>query len=276
MASGVRATDALGGGVGAPGRARIPDRTLRRDRWWLQPALTAAGLTAWLIYGLVRAASQENYWVPAYKYLTPFASPCLSTSCAPGSSHFGTPFGDFPPLIPFAILTLPFLLAFRLTCYYYRKAYYRSFWLSPPACAVAEPHARYSGETRFPLLIQNAHRYFLYAAVLISLVNTYDAVVAFHGRTGGFGLGLGNFVLVGNVVLLWAYTLSCHSCRHITAGRINHFSRHPVRYRLWQWVSRLNRHHMELAWITLASLVVTDLYVALVASGALTDLRLVD
>jgi hypothetical protein len=276
VASGVRATDALGGGVGAPGRARIPDRTLRRDRWWLQPALTAAGLTAWLIYGLVRAASQENYWVPAYKYLTPFASPCLSTSCAPGSSHFGTPFGDFPPLIPFAILTLPFLLAFRLTCYYYRKAYYRSFWLSPPACAVAEPHARYSGETRFPLLVQNAHRYFFYAAVLISLINTYDAVVAFHGRTGGFGLGLGNFVLVGNVVLLWAYTLSCHSCRHITAGRINHFSRHPVRYRLWQWVSRLNRHHMELAWITLASLVVTDLYVALVASGALTDLRLVD
>jgi hypothetical protein len=276
VASGVRATDALGGGVGAPGRARIPDRTLRRDRWWVQPALTAAGLTAWLLYGLVRAASQENYWVPAYRYLTPFASPCLSTSCAPGSSHFGTPFGDFPPLIPFAILTLPFLLAFRLTCYYYRKAYYRSFWLSPPACAVAEPHARYSGETRFPLLMQNAHRYFFYAAVLISLINTYDAVVAFHGRTGGFGLGLGNFILVGNVVLLWAYTLSCHSCRHITAGRINHFSRHPVRYRLWQWVSRLNRHHMELAWTTLASLVVTDLYIALVASGTLTDLRLVD
>ena len=25
---------------------------------------------------------------------------------------------------------------FRLTCYYYRKAYYRSFWGAPPACAV--------------------------------------------------------------------------------------------------------------------------------------------
>jgi hypothetical protein len=276
VAAETRATDPLGAGVGAPGRARIADRTLRRDRWWLQPALTVAGLTAWLLYGLVRTASQEHYWVPAYHYLTPFASPCLSTSCVPGSAHFGTPFGDFPPLVPLAILTLPFLLAFRLTCYYYRKAYYRSFWLSPPACAVAEPHARYSGETRFPLTLQNAHRYFFYVAVLISVINTYDAVVAFHGRTGGFGLGLGNFVLLGNVVLLWAYTLSCHSCRHITAGRINHFSRHPVRYRLWQWVSRLNRHHMELAWITLASLVVADLYVALVSAGVLTDLRLVD
>jgi hypothetical protein len=49
-----------------------------------------------------------------------------------------------------------------------------------------------------------------------------------------------------------------------------------VRYRLWQWVSRLNRHHMGLAWVTLASLVVTDLYVALVSAGVLTDLRLVD
>jgi hypothetical protein len=41
---------------------------------------------------------------------------------------------------------LPFLLGFRLTCYYYRKAYYRSAWQSPPACVVAEPHGRYTGE----------------------------------------------------------------------------------------------------------------------------------
>ena len=165
--------------------------------------------------------------------------------------------------------------AFRLTCYYYRKAYYRSFWLSPPACAVAEPHERYTGETRFPLIVQNAHRYFFYAAVLISLINTYDAFAAFHAKAGGFGFGLGNLVLLGNVVLLWAYTLSCHSCRNITGGRINHFSKHPLRYRMWVQVSRLNRHHMGLAWTTLVSLVVTDAYVALVSSGTLTDLRFI-
>ncbi len=262
-------------GIGAPGRARIGARTLRRDRWWLSPLLTVLGLSAWLLYGLVRTSTQKYYWVPDYHYLTPFASPCLSSSCAPGSSHFGTPFGAFPPLVPYAILTLPFLLLFRLTCYYYRKAYYRSFWLSPPACAVAEPHARYTGETRFPLIVQNLHRYFFYAAVLISLINTYDAFAAFHGKGGGFGLGLGNLVLLANVVLLWAYTLSCHSCRNIVAGRLNHFSRHPVRYRLWMQVSRLNRHHMGLAWITLASLVVADAYVALVSAGVLSDLRFV-
>ena len=184
MASGVRATDALGGGVGAPGRARIPDRTLRRDRWWVQPALTAAGLTAWLLYGLVRAATQENYWVPAYRYLTPFASPCVSASCVEGSSHLGVWFGEFPPLVPLAIVTLPFLLLFRLTCYYYRKAYFRSFWLSPPACGVAEPHKAYSGETKLPLILNNIHRYFWYAAILVALILTYDTVLAFGPAEG--------------------------------------------------------------------------------------------
>jgi hypothetical protein len=173
-----------------------------------------------------------------------------------------------------ALLVLPFLLGFRLTCYYYRKAYYRAFWQSPPACAVAEPHARYSGETRFPLILQNAHRYFFYAAIVVSLVNTYDAVRAFHGGHGGFGIGLGTLIIVANVVLLWAYTASCHSCRHLIGGRLKHFSKHPVRYKAWTYVTKLNMRHMQLAWTTLISLVVTDAYVALVASGAFSDPRI--
>jgi hypothetical protein len=266
----------LSAGVGHPSRARIAQRTLRTDRWWLSPLLYVIGFSAWLLYGVVRAAMQSNYWVADYHYLTPFASPCLSSSCAPGSSLFGTPFGDFPPLLPFAVLTLPFLLAFRLTCYYYRKAYYRAFWLSPPACAVAEPHATYTGERRFPLILQNAHRYFFYAAVLISLINTWDVIDAFHGKDDGFGIGLGTLIMLANVLLLWAYTASCHSCRHITAGRINNFSKHPVRYWMWIQISKLNKRHMELALITLVSLVVTDAYIGLVAAGHLSDLRIVN
>ena len=262
-------------GVGHAGRAAIAERTLRTDRWWLSPLLYFIGFTAWLLYGLVRAASQRDYWVPQYHYLTPFSSACLSSTCAPGSSLFGT-IGHFPPLIPFAILTLPFLLGFRLTCYYYRKAYYRAFWLSPPACAVAEPHATYTGERRFPLVLQNAHRYFFYAAFLISLLNTWDVIDAFHGKDDGFGFGLGTLIMLANVVLLWAYTLSCHSCRHIMAGRINNFSKHPARYWAWQQVSKLNGKHMQLALVTLVSLVVTDAYIALVAGGHLSDLRFVN
>ena len=263
------------GGVHAPGRAKVAARTLREDRWWLQPFVTFVCFTAWLLYGLVRASLQKDYFVADYGYLTPFYSPCLSTSCAPGSAHFGTPFGEWPALIPFAALTLPFLLLFRLTCYYYRKAYYRSIWLSPPACAVAEPHTKYTGETRLPLIIQNSHRYFFYAAVVISVINSYDVIVSFHAKDGGFGLGLGNVILVVNVVLLWVYTVSCHSCRHVTGGRLKHFSKHPVRYWIWTQVSKLNTRHMQFAWITLGTLVLTDFYIMLVASNTISDLRFV-
>jgi hypothetical protein len=262
---------AMSAGVGAPGRAQIAERTLRTDRWWVSPLLYVIGFTAWLLYGIIRAASQKDYFVPAYHYLTPFASPCLSSSCVPGSSTFGTPFGSWPPLVPFAVLTLPFLLLFRLTCYYYRKAYYRAFWLSPPACAVAEPHTTYTGERRFPLILQNSHRYFFYIAVLISLVNTWDAVDAFHGKDGGVGMGLGTLIMVANVVALWLYTLSCHSCRNLTAGRLNHFSKHPVRYKLWGFVSRLNAKHQAWAWVSLVWIGLADGYIRLVSNGTFTD-----
>ena len=127
-------------------------------------------------------------------------------------------FPAIPPIIPYAIVSLVFVLGFRLTCYYYRRAYYRAFWRAPAACAVREPHAKYTGETRFPLIMQNLHRYFFYMVILISILNTYDAVQAFHGKDGGVGFGLGTLIIVVNVVLLWAYTLSCHSCLDIQQG----------------------------------------------------------
>ncbi|MGH3433190.1 MAG: hypothetical protein ACRDQB_10170 [Thermocrispum sp.] len=260
-------------GVHAPPRARLPVPTLRIDRWWVPPALTVAGLMIFVVYATVRAFQHAHYFVADYHYLTPFYSPCVSNACVEEAALFGRFLPDHP-LIPYAALSLPFLLLFRLTCYYYRKAYYRSFWLSPPACAVPEPHASYTGETRFPLVLQNIHRYFFYAAGLISVINTYDAIIAFQSPDG-FGFGLGNVILVVNVVMLWAYTLSCHSCRHVVGGRMKHFSKHPVRYWLWTKVSVLNDRHMLLAWITLGTLILTDLYVALVAGGVISDLRFV-
>jgi hypothetical protein len=257
-------------------RAAIAEKTLRTDRWWLAPLLTVVLLTLWVAYGLVRGFMQKWYWVDDYHYLTPFYSPCVSTACDPEAAHFGRflPAKILIP-IPFAALSLPFLLLFRLTCYYYRRAYYRSYWLSPPACAVPDGHQKYTGETRFPLVFQNAHRYLFYAAVAISIINTWDAVLAFHGKTGGFGFGLGNIIILGNVVLLWAYTLSCHSCRHLVGGRLKHFSKHPVRYWMWTQVSRLNTRHKLYAWVTLGTLMLTDFYVMLVASGTISDLRFI-
>ena len=263
-------------GVGAPGRARIAARTLRTDRWWVEPAVTFTLLVAWLLYALVRTASQRYYFVEEYHYLSPFSSPCLSASCVPESRDFGTWFGEFPPFVPLGLLVLPFLLGFRLTCYYYRKAYYRSFWLSPPACAVAEPHKAYSGETRLPLIINNVHRYFWYAAIVVALILTYDAVLAFgpmEGESAGIHMGLGTVILVANVVLIWLYTLSCHSCRHSVGGRLRHFSKHPVRYKLWTWVSKLNTSHARYAWLSLFSVAIADFYIYLLSTGAIEDLR---
>jgi hypothetical protein len=262
---------------GAQPRAEIPARTLRTDRWWLAPLLTVVGLTAWLAYATVRVFMQKWYFVegPGFHYLTPFYSPCTSTACDPAAAEFGRflPSRIIIP-VPLALLSLPLLLLFRFTCYYYRRAYYRGFWLSPPACAVPDGHKRYTGETRFPLIFQNAHRYAFYAAVLISVINTWDAIRSFRG-TEHLGIGLGNVIIVGNVVLLWAYTLSCHSCRHITGGRLKHFSRHPLRYRFWLFVSRLNTRHMLLAWVTLGTLALTDFYVMAVSAQWISDLRFI-
>ncbi|MGI8678028.1 MAG: hypothetical protein ACR2LX_04930 [Jatrophihabitans sp.] len=263
-------------GVAAPGRASITARTLRIDDWKKAPVVTFVLLSAWVLYALVRTVWQAAYFAGPEHYLSPFYSPCVTASCDPGARDFGTWFGHFPPIIPFAIVTLPFLLGFRLTCYYYRKAYYRAFWASPPACAVAEPHAKYTGETRFPLILQNLHRYFWVAAGIISIVNTWDVVQAFRPEGHSFGFGLGTIIMLINVILLWTYTISCHSCRHIIGGKLRNFSRHPLRYRSWVFVSKLNTKHMELAWITLTSLAITDAYIALVASGVFSDPRILN
>jgi hypothetical protein len=262
-------------GTGAPGRASIPARTLRTDPWWRAPLITFSLLSIWVGYATVRAASQRAYFAAPEHYLTPFSSPCVSSSCPDGAQDFGVWFGKFPPFIPLAIISLMFLLGFRVTCYYYRRAYYRAFWQSPPACGVAEPHGKYSGETRFPLIIQNLHRYFWVFAGLVSIVNTWDVVQAFRPEGHTFGFGLGTIIMLANVVLLWAYTISCHSCRSIMGGRLNHFSKHPVRYKLWGYISRLNGKHQELAWTTLATLAITDFYIMAVSAGWISDLRIV-
>ena len=250
-------------------RAAIAARTLRQDRWWQQPFVNAVGLLAFVAYATWAAIQNENYF--AEPYISPFYSPCIATNCQ------GDTFPEFLPLPAWFSVALIILIvpgAFRLTCYYYRKAYYRSIWQSPTACAVREPHKSYTGETRFPLILQNSHRAWFYAATLFNIVLTYDAILAFRDPEGAWGhMGVGTIVLVINAALLWMYSLSCHSCRHIFGGRLNSFSRHPLRYRFWTYVSALNQRHMQIAWVSLIWVALTDLYIRLVASGTITDLR---
>jgi hypothetical protein len=256
--------------------------TARTDAWWQGPAITFFVFSLFIVYTTWAALQGDHYY--ADPYLSPFYSPVLFSNAGP-SVHGAAPeamawFGTWPrwwpshiPVSP-AILILVFPGSFRFTCYYYRKAYFRSFWLSPPACAVAEPHKAYTGERRFPLILNNAHRWFFYLGLVLNTILTYDAILGFRNAKGDWGhMGLGTLVLLANATLLWLYSLSCHSCRHAIAGRLNHFSRHPLRYKAWTLVSRLNHRHAQFAWVSLIGVALTDYYVYLIASGAFSDPR---
>jgi hypothetical protein len=256
----------LGGARGGPS---VP--TLRKDRYWVQPVVTVTVLTAFVAYSSWAAFVNKNYYVGADMHrnlISPFYSPCLTQSCVPGS-HPGTVITWWT--ISPALLILIFPLGFRLTCYYYRKAYYRSFWLAPPACAVSDAHGSYSGETRFPLLLQNIHRYFFYILLIFNTILTIDAVVAFQQPGVGIGISVGTVVLLINASLLWLYSISCHACRHLCGGGVKQFSKSPIRHRVWKALTPLNARHMLFAWMSLVFVAFSDFYVRLVASGTIHD-----
>jgi hypothetical protein len=266
----------LATGTAGPTRAQIDAKTLRTDRWWLYPLWLAGVLGFFVVYATVRIFMNDYYWAADEHYLTPIYSPCVSDSCVEGSAHFGTFLPEMPVFVPIALITFVVLAGFRGTCYYYRKAGYRSFFLAPAACAVPEPHRKYSGESRFPLNLLNAHRYFFYAAFLFGAINVYDAILAFHGEDGGVGIGLGTVIIWVNLVMLWAYTLSCHACRHIVGGRLRSFSKHPWRYRYWTLVSKLNTRHGQFAMISLVTVIGTDAYIMAVSADWFSDPRLIN
>jgi hypothetical protein len=187
--------------------------------------------------------------------------------------------GWWPTLLPFspALIILPFPGLFRLTCYYYRGAYYKAFWADPSNCAVGEPRNRYLGERFFPLVIQNVHRYALYFAIIFIFILSYDAYKAFWFSEAGmtrFGIGVGSLVLTANAVCLAGYTFGCHSLRHIVGGFLDRLSGRPVLRRAYACSSCLNRGHMRWAWVSLFVVGLTDVYVRLCSMGIITDLRI--
>ena len=241
--------------------------TLRTDAWWIEPLLVVLVLGGFGVYATWAALQNAHYY--AAPYLSPFYSPCLAQRC----QHVSLPLvGTWWNLSPaFLILWIPG--GFRATCYYYRKAYYRSFFASPPGCAVRDLPRGYSGETRFPFILQNVHRYFFWLSIPVIGFLWWDAILAFR-FPNGIGMGIGTLVLIANAALLSLYTFSCHSCRHLCGGSVNVFSQRPGRYRLWRVITRLNERHMLFAWISLFGVGLADLYVRLVSMGVLRDLRI--
>jgi hypothetical protein len=258
--------------------------TFRTDRWWFEPLWTGVGFLLFVIYANWAAYQGQYYFYGGY--LSPFYSPTLFTDPSrPGSvpidhAWFGAwPHwlqSIWPPFFPSspAWLILAGPLSFRLTCYYYRKFYYRSYFFTPPACAVgALPRKNYRGETGL-LLFQNLHRYALYIAIAIVFILSYDAYLAFW-RDGKFGIGVGTIVLLINAVLLGTYTFGCHSFRHLIGGQLNCFtcdSASRTRYGVWKPASWLNGRHMLFAWISMVWVGFADFYVRMVSMGYIHDI----
>lgn len=256
--------------------------TARRDRWWVTPLLVFLGFGLFIVYATWAALQGAHY--THGPYLSPFYSPELWHPKGVPSHHawFGEVPGWWPSWLPFSaaffILWAP--AGFRLTCYYYRGAYYKAFWADPPACAVGEPRKGYIGESNWPLRLQNIHRYFLYVAILFIGLLAWDAIKAFwftdaEGHNGRFGIGVGSLVLTVNVVLLAGYTFGCHSLRHLVGGRKDCISESPTCRTLYKGCSALNKRHMLWAWMSLFSVMLADVYVRLCSMGVWHDLRIV-
>lgn len=268
-------------------KQRAWGETERTDNWRLIPGAVFIGLSLFIIYA-TWAAFQNNHYVHK-NYLSPFYSPVLmtggDTDAIDNVHHQHGWFGEKPAwwFLPFfspALLILPFPAGFRMTCYYYRGAYYKAFWADPPSCAVGEPRNNYLGENHLPLILQNIHRYFLYFALLFLLFLSYDAFCGFFfdddgdGKFTNFGMGIGTIVLCMNVFLLGGYTLGCHSFRHIMGGCKDMFSSTPTKTKAYDCVSCLNRGHMNWAWCSLVWVAFSDIYVRMCSAGYWSDFRI--
>jgi hypothetical protein len=224
---------------------------------WLYPSFVVVALSAFGVY---------SAWIVLFQppgqygpYLSAFDSPLIRLG-----------------LVPPGLFVIWAPLTFRLTCYYYRKAYFRSFFWHPGSCAVPEPsRGRYRGETVFPWILNNFHRFAFYATVVQVAFLWFDAIIAFDFG-GRFGIGLGTVLMLVNVLLLSAYTFGCHAFRHLAGGDLDCFScsrTARARFRLWKGITVLNIRHDQWAWASLASVLATDIYIRLLMAGVLRDPR---
>jgi hypothetical protein len=240
-----------GAGTGEPGAIGGVAARLRREApWWLLPVTVVVVVGSFVGYSIWASTTGVG-----------------EARNAPGWLAHRIPV--FPGLLCILVPSV-----FRATCYYYRKAYYRSFFWDPPACAVSElRHRRYRGETAFPLILNNLHRFALYGAIVYIPILSFDAVNAFS-QAGHLYLGIGTAIMVVNVVLLAGYTFSCHSLRHLVGGSVDCYSCVRLgrqRHGLWQAVTRLNLFHPTWAWVSLFSVWAVDAYVRMLDAGWFLD-----
>jgi hypothetical protein len=235
--------------------------------WWVEPVTVASVLTIFGVYSLTVVILEPGRYE---EYLSPFYSPPI-------------PRPEWLPWFvtaPMFVLWIP--LGLRATCYYYRKAYYRAFFWDPPACGAGEqrrePRApeNYRGE-RALFVLNNVHRYFLYGSFVVIAFLWYDTVLTFFPE-GSFGIKVGSVLWLVNVVLLSMYSLSCHSMRHVVGGDKDCYTclrGGNTRRKAYNGITRLNLQHPLWAWLSMFSVLGTDIYLRLIMAGVIPDLTLI-
>ena len=268
--------------------------TDRVDDWWKGPTAMAAYLGIMIVYATWRGFMEADFWIfeefgrsagnqtmaiesEGSHVLSPLFSPLV----IPGQGKFGGPIPEALWWMSPAMFILIFPAGFRGTCYYYRKAYYRAFFQQPTGCAVSKPWNEYSGETGL-LLVQNLHRYFLYAALAYLPILSYDVwlSVNFHdpvSHAHSYGVSVGSLVLAVNVIALAGYTFGCHAFRHLVGGGSNLWtsgSRPILRYRMWRMSTWFNEHHKDWALYSLFIVMFSDFYIYVCTMGWWTEIVL--
>ncbi len=243
-------------------RAQGLGATLRQDAWWASPLAIFLGLGAFMAYATWAAFQGDHYEYGPY--LSPFYAPRITAE-----------WWNYSPA--FLVIWIP--VGFRGTCYFCRKVYYRAFFLDPPACAVGEHRkGTYCGENKFPFVLQNVHRYFMYLALLFIFFHWVDVVHACN-FDGEFGIGVGTLVIFADAFLLSLYVFSCHSLRHLVGGHIDCFSCARfggARRKTWEGISILNRRHGLWFWLSMVMVGLADLYIRLCAMGIIkVDVRII-
>ena len=249
-------------------QAPVPHTDSAGLPWWGYSAFFMGAQTLFGIYVFL-VVMLDFHNVRYDPYLSPFFSPLFPPANIAGFILSPGVFIVWSPL------------AFRASCYYYRKAYYRAFF-APPTCAMPPPsrlqRVRYWGETRFPTVLSNLHRFALYTAIVNVAFLLVDAINAFHNQQGHLMIGLGTLVLVLNVLMLSAYTFGCHAFRHLVGGSLDCYScswTAKTRRSIWERVTMLNERHGLYALVSLFTVWGADVYVRLLVHGVIGDPRIV-
>jgi hypothetical protein len=238
---------------------------VRKDTWWITPLLVVVTFGAFVIYAVFRFyegfLGSATYYDLAEKGL-PYLSPFYAIEVHKWFGWHITP----------ALFVMPIPIAFRLTCYYFRKAGYRSFTADPISCAVPERRKGYKGETAWPFVAVNIHRITFWLAAALVLLTWYDTVFTFIFQ-GRFGVGVGSLLFLAEAIFVSLYTFSCHSFRHWIGGKKDCFTcgggGADLQYGLWGVVSKFNLRHGLWFWCSLLSIVAVDLWVRLIGTGVL-------